>query len=251
MRLHALTLSFARSLVRSFAVGTWEEYADHLRPFGAKLVTYPWDGPEDERLMMDALVSGEISALVLDETALRNLDGNNCSTRIVEDIQPIKVTGQTAGFGVRSDSDRVITAYSAALRALMENDQLQELRNQFIYVEHALCKDSSIATDYTQVQWQDVAGLWIILGFSVAIALLVVAFYRVWFHSLRRRHIFRRTRSISQGMSRSLTVIADKNMASSKLAGAMDRMGNEMLYNDQYAGASNGYIDGSQCPPQR
>jgi len=201
--------------------------------------------------MMDALVSGEISALVLDETALRNLDGNNCSTRIVEDIQPIKVTGQTAGFGVRSDSDRVITAYNAALRALMENDQLQELRNQFIYVEHALCKDSSIATDYTQVQWQDVAGLWIILGFSVAIALLVVAFYRVWFHSLRRRHIFRRTRSISQGMSRSLTVIADKNMASSKLAGAMDRMGNEMLYNDQYAGASNGYIDGTQCPPQR
>jgi len=232
-------------------VGTWGEYADYLRPFGAKLVSYPWDGPDDEQIMMDALVSGEISALVLDETALRNLDGNNCSTRIVEAIQPIKVTGQTAGFGVRPDADRVITAYNVALRALMENDQLQELRDQFIYVEHAVCKDTTVSTDYTQVQWQDVAGLWIILGISVAVALLVVAFYRAWHHSLQRRNFFRKTRSISQGMSRSLTLMADKNMSSSELTDAMDPLGSEMLYDDQYAGASNGYIDGTQCPPTK
>ena len=231
-------------------VGTWSEYVDYLRPFGAKTVPYSWDSPEDERKMVDALVSGEISALVLDETALRNLDARNCSTKIVETIQPIKITGQTAGFGVRPDADRIITAYNEALRSLMQNDQLQDLREQFVYVRGAACKDNTVSTDYTQVQWQDVAGLWIILGLSVAVALLVVVFYRVWHHNLRNRRLFRKTRSISRGMSRSLTLMAEKNMDGA-LAGAMDPMGSELLYEDQYAGASNGYMDGSQCPPRK
>ena len=224
-----MTLQSINEQVTSFAdlqgktVGTWEDYVEDLRPFGPRIVPFAWDSMEDERKMMDALVSGEISALVLDETALRNLDANNCSTKIVEEIQPIKVTGQTAGFA-NGTATRTVSGYNGALRSLMEDDRLQELRDRFIFVEGAACKDQSVSDEYMRVTWNDVAGLWIILGISVAIGCLVIAFYRTWYHGLRDRLFLRSTVTVGRELSRGLTRIADKNMGA-QLEGPLDPKG--------------------------
>lgn len=79
-------------------VGSWVDYNETLVEYGIKVVPFPWETEEDEQVMLDALVSGEIDALVLDETALRILDANNCSTIILEGIPPIQVFGQTTAF---------------------------------------------------------------------------------------------------------------------------------------------------------
>jgi len=59
-----------------------------LLEYGIEIVPFPWEDTTDEIKMLDALVSGEIDALVLDEPALRILDANNCSTMIIEEIKP-------------------------------------------------------------------------------------------------------------------------------------------------------------------
>jgi len=79
-------------------VGSWVDYNETLLQYGINVVPFPWESEEDEQVMLDALVSGEIDALVLDETALRILDANNCSTVLLEGIPPIQVLGQTTAF---------------------------------------------------------------------------------------------------------------------------------------------------------
>ena len=120
----------------------------------------------------------------------------------------------------------------------MENDQLQQLRDEFIYVQGAACKDQSVNSDYMIVTWYDVAGLWVILAGSVGVALLVIALYRLWHHGLRTRMFLKSTVSIGRGVSRSLTLIADKNM--SEVDGTLDPRGSEVLFADK----SLRYIDG-------
>ena len=193
-------------------VGSWSDYNDTLLEYGIKIIEFPWESTDDEQRMLDALVSGQIEALVLDETALRILDANNCSTMIIEGIQPVQIQGQTAAFPKEAPAS-TINEYNKALRSLMENDQLTSLRSEFIFVEGAPCKTSAVQSDFTKVTWSDVAGLWVILGISVALALLVVASFRLWTHWLSKVRYFRRTNSISAGVSRSLTKLADNNMS--------------------------------------
>jgi len=82
----------------TLSVGSWVDYNETLLQYGINVVPFPWESEEDEQVMLDALVSGEIDALVLDETALRILDANNCSTVLLEGIPPIQVLGQTTAF---------------------------------------------------------------------------------------------------------------------------------------------------------
>jgi ABC-type amino acid transport substrate-binding protein len=249
-----MTIQSINNQITSFAdlqgkrVGTWDDYTDDLLEDGISAIGFPWDTEEDEQHMMDALVRGEISALVLDETALRFLDAKNCSTMILEDVQPLRVMGQTAGFPSRTPM-RTLNAYNGALRELMEKNQIGDLRDEFIFVEQASCKKSGLNSDFMSVTWNDVAGLWVILALSVALACLTILSYRVWHHALRKRAALKKTVDLSQNLSRAFMMMAEKNMSDRDrdfdLNSAMDPHGSEMLRYDGYQGASAGYVDGS------
>ena len=157
---------------------------------------------------------------------------------------PVQVLGQTTAFPtgtpgttlseyvltstdgrsrVGPDSDslmrcalRSFARYNLALRQLMEQDQLTSLRNEFIYVDGAPCKSSSVQSDFSKVTWHDVAGLWVILAISVGVGLLVVASYRCWSHWLSKSRAFRKTTQMTEGFSRTIQSMADNNMSGRK-----------------------------------
>ena len=98
----------------------------------------------------------------------------------------------------------------------MEQDQLTSLRNEFIFVDGAPCKSSSVQSDFSKVTWHDVAGLWVILAISVGVGLLVVASYRCWSHWLSKSRAFRKTTQMTEGFSRTIQSMADNNMSGRK-----------------------------------
>lgn len=199
-------------------VGTWEPYAEWLLEYGIVAVPFEWESTEDERIMMDALVGGEIDALVIDEPSLRHLDAYNCSTVIVETIRPVGVQGQHTAFPANVSSDTV-GAFNVALRQLLDEDQLTDLRDEFIYVEGLPCKSSAVNENFMRVTWNDVAGLWVMLGISIAFGLLMVTSYRLWNHWLSKTSLFRKPSSLAHGWSRHLESMADRNMSGKDFGG--------------------------------
>ena len=109
----------------------------------------------------------------------------------------------------------------------MEQDQLTSLRNEFIYVDGAPCKSSSVQSDFSKVTWYDVAGLWVILAISVGVGLLVVASYRCWSHWLSKSRAFRKTTRMTQYFSTKIQSMADNNMSGRKssIGDALDGCG--------------------------
>jgi hypothetical protein len=101
----------------------------------------------------------------------------------------------------------------------MEQDQLTSLRNEFIFVDGAPCKSSSVQSDFSKVTWHDVAGLWVILAISVGVGMVVVASYRCWSHWLSKSRAFRKTTQMTEGFSRKIQSMADNNMSGRKSIG--------------------------------
>ena len=209
------TLPRRMSDLATLRVGTWSEYTDFLlRDYGIDAVPFEWESIEDERRMMDALVGGEIDALVLDEPLLRYLDANNCSTVFVESIKPVQVQGLHTGFPVTA-SPSTVDAYNLVLQDLLERDQLNDLREKFVYQEGLACKSSAASENAMLVTWDDVAGLWLMLAVSIGLALVVMGSFRLWNHWLSKTRMFRKTSQVTRAWSGQLQSVVDKNLSAS------------------------------------
>jgi hypothetical protein len=162
------------------SVATWTDYQDELaNSYRLQTIGFPWDNKEHEEIMVDGLVRGDYDALILDYSTLSVIDADNCETRLLP--SQFDVTDQTVGFPKSSwQREGLLDAYDLALRELKEFGTIEKLQNEYIYLPLAECKSGDTSTGYTSVSWEQVAGLWIILGATVGFGCLWIVSYRLW-----------------------------------------------------------------------
>ena len=175
-------------------VASWSGYEEPLSKYGITITPFPWDNSDDEKAMVQALLDGTVDALVLDSSALKILDADNCDTMLVG--QEFDKVDQTVGFSPQTFENEVfVDAYNLAIRLLIETGVIERLENEYIDVPLADCKQSGVQDGYSVVQWGEVAGLWVILGAAVGLGILLIICYRIWRHfkpSLIKKTWFRR-----------------------------------------------------------
>ena len=181
-----LTISQIQSDVRGVedlggrSVGSWTDYVDDLqKDYKVYAKEYPWDNKEDEKVMLNALVQGEIDALVLDYPTLAALDSANCKTKLVP-TQFSLFDFAVAFPASAANRTNLIRDYNYALRNLKEYGTVEILKNKYLSGAGLECKSGKTETGKSYVTWDQVAGLWIILGGTILIGVVFVAGYRIW-----------------------------------------------------------------------
>lgn len=228
------------------AVASWSGYEDDLRDkYKVQIIPYPWGDVADERKMAEDLVNGLVSAVVLDDSALRSLDADNCQTMIVGN--QFDVFDQAVGFPRSTwQNTEFVDVFNIRMRQLLEAGEIENLQEEYIDVQLASCKTDNVEEEYTVVTWNEVSGLWVILGSAVGFGILLVIVYRLWLYakpSLLEKAWFRTMFPFlipKSRLHRSLRKMVSKGMSKK------DRyLNDEDIYEQRYEGAPVGYVDGS------
>ncbi|KAL4431059.1 hypothetical protein ABPG75_006315 [Micractinium tetrahymenae] len=177
-----LTASQLQSSIRSVEdlpgkrVGTWDdpEYTSDLSKRGITVLGYPWNTDEDLQNMFDAVRQGDIQALVLDSYVLEYSASSQCDLMLVggtwDDYD------QAVAFPSNFDDSPFLKEYNRILVALKDMGQMENLERQWINPPEATCKTRGVTETTTQISFQEVSGLWILLAASVGVAgVLVIA----------------------------------------------------------------------------
>lgn len=180
-----LTISQIQSDIRSVddlsgrAVGTWSDYVSDLqKDFKVYAKGYPWDNVDDEKVMLNALLQSELDALVLDFSTLSVMDSSTCETRLIP-TQFNLFDFAVAFPSSAANRTNLIKDYNDALRNLKEFGTTEILLNKYLSGEGLECKTGKTQTGKSYVTWDQVAGLWIILGGTVVFGGILVAGYRI------------------------------------------------------------------------
>lgn len=235
------------------AVASWEGYADDIKQqYGVNVVPYAWDGASDEEKMVNDLVKGLVVAVVLDDSALRSIDASNCDTMIVG--SQFDVFDQTVGFPEATWKNyEFIDAFNLNIRRLLESGEIERLQNEFIQVDLADCKTSSVQNTYSSVSWAEASGLWFILLMAVVAGFLLVIVYRVWLSykdRLTSKHWFQKCFPFlveKSALNRSLHTMVKRGLSKSVRQDAINAgyTNGEDWQQYKYTGTPVGYIDGS------
>jgi len=180
-----LTISQIQSDIRGVddlsgrAVGTWSAYVSDLqKDFKVFAKEYPWDNTDDEKVMFNALLQSDIDALVLDYATLSVMDSSSCETRLIP-TQFNLFDFAVAFPASAANRTNLISDYNNALRNLKEFGTTEILINKYLSDAGLECKSGKTQTGKSYVTWDQVAGLWIILGGTVGIGLILVVGYRM------------------------------------------------------------------------
>lgn len=180
-----LTISQIQSDIRSVddlsgrKVGTWNDYVEDLqKDFKIFAQGYPWDNKEDEKVMLDALLQGDVDVLVLDYATLTVLDSASCDTRMIP-TQFNLFDFAVAFPASAANRTSLMRDYNDALRNLKEFGSVEILLNKYLSVGGLECKTGKTQSGKSYVTWDQVAGLWIILGGTVGLGVLLVIVYRI------------------------------------------------------------------------
>lgn len=228
------------------AVASWSGYEDSLRDkYKVQIIPYPWADVADERKMAEDLVNGLVSAVVLDDSALRSLDADNCDTMIIG--QQFDVFDQTVAFprSTWKNTD-FMDAFNIRMRQLLQAGEIENLKEEYIDVQLASCKTDNVDNQYSVVTWKEVSGLWVILGSAVGLGILLIILYRLWLYakpSLLEKAWFRTVFPFLVPKSRLHRSL--KKMVSTGMSKKDRYLSDEDIWEQRYEGASVGYVDGS------
>lgn len=236
------------------AVASWSGYAEDLQDrYSLKVIPYEWNGESDEQKMIDDLLSGLVVAIVLDDSALRNMDASNCDTMLVGG--QFDLTDQTIGLPKSTWTNYdFVDALNLNIRWLWESHEIERLKKDYIEVNPADCKTDSLQNTYSQVTWDEASGLWFILLIAVLTGLLLVFAYRMWLYvkpSMIQKRWFQSWFPFlvpKSALNRSLHTMVQKGL-SNRLKRDDSSTGHYMDSEDwdqyKYQGTPQGYIDGS------
>ena len=197
--------------------------------------------------MIEALTNGTIKALVSDAAVLRSKDAQNCGTVIVGAEFDISDAGPLFPAGTPR---ALVEAYDRALLELQLGGIFQEMYARFISPKPASCKNLGVQDQTSSVTWQEAAGLWVILGVGAGIGLLLVGNH--WLMKwavprLRKQPWFYRCcpcanprSTITRSYTAAVSIGGFTRTPRVPAGGDKDE-----LWDERYAGASEGYLDGS------
>ncbi len=230
---------------------------EYLPKYNIKAVPYVWETEADEVGMINSVTNGTLKALIMDANVLRVYDAENCATVLVGEEFDLQDSGPIFPTGT---PDEIVQAYDLALLQLQKATVFEAMYARYINPKPASCKVSEVQTETSSVTWQEAAGLWVILGVAACLGLLLVGNH--WFLKwavprLRKQAWFYRccpcanprsalTRSYTAAVSIGGFTRTPRVPAGGDKEGTMDA-----LWDDRYAGASEGYLDGSADMMQR
>jgi hypothetical protein len=158
------------------AVATWTDYTENLQKYGIAAASYPWDTVQDEQAMIGALKDGTVKALVLDGSFLDYVSASNCDLTVVgggfESYE--QATAFPAGF----TNTALIDEYNKALANLISDGTVAAIGDEQLLPADASCQTSDGLILYA-VPFSQVAGLWIMLGASIGVALVFMLFHLI------------------------------------------------------------------------
>ena len=136
-------------------MGAWEDTTDALLKYGIIAIPFPWETTEDEEVMVNALLSGSIQALVLDESFLMYRASNSCDLAVVG--AKFYEYDQAIAFPKGFDNPDLLNAVNAALVELREEGILDDLHAEFVAPPEAKCKTSLMNEGATKISWTQVS----------------------------------------------------------------------------------------------
>ena len=247
-------------------VGTWDAFVEPLKKYNVMSTPFPWDNTEDEAFMIEQLHQGFITALVMESPVLYVHDATQCDTLLVGSV--FDKVDLSAVFPPGFTDTVLLDNYNDAVIAVLATGADEVLNARFIEVPRAPCKDGDFTSSTTQhVEWGQVSGLWVMLGAAVGISLLLLAIKWVprwvarsesWSRWLpccvamtqpNQRVLKARTTMLKIG-SGSLSRRTPKSAQPRIPLSPEELHKDNMQWMERYAGASDGYMDGSLDAPE-
>eukprot|EP00884_Botryococcus_braunii_P020510 jgi/Botrbrau1/7142/Bobra.0143s0019.1 len=182
--------------LRGKAVGTWDGYKRIFNgsnaqdyPFSPQFL--PWNNEADEAVMLQALRSNRIVALLIDEPFAQVKASTNCDLHIVgSSFEPTDL-------GLAFPSwfpDRDIRLFSEASKANAEDGLLKNVYRKYFNSSTACDPlDTSGAIQFTQL-----SGLWYIMGMAIVVAIFCIAGSHITWATGTNKLVAQHTKSIAR-----------------------------------------------------
>lgn len=185
-------------------VGTWTEYLPQLRKYGINARDFPWETADDEAVMLNALTTGAVQALVLDESFLVYRASSSCDIAVVGPTFQVfdQATALSPSFSRANPS--LLDEINTALIELREERVVSQLEEEFIDPPEAACKKLSADGNGNSVSFSQVAGLWVLLAGGIAVALALTAAIKLH-ERYTKQHLDRLGSTLKRQMSRVVT----------------------------------------------
>lgn len=160
--------------LRGRAVGTSPIYIERLTKYGIQAIPYPLNNGSDYLTWRTLVSTGELAALVRDTPALQWLANTDPLCSVVVLPQAVEPFDYGIAFH-KNTSEGVVDAWSRAILVLQEDGTLQQLKDSWIVNPTQGCQViSAVNNNASAVRFQDLYGLWIILGAGIVMGALIM-----------------------------------------------------------------------------
>lgn len=201
------------------AVGTWTDYLEKLAKDGIPAIGYKWDVVEDEVGMLDALLTGKVSAFVLDANFVEYVAGHNCSFSAV----PERFLLNDVGLGMHNEFPLpLVNELNNAIIKVIGAGINEELLSTLVTNFGGPCSvRASDVSPSSQLQVQQVLGLWVILALAMMVGAAVLGLK--WFRIRAAKKLkAKQALALARTLSRSFSF----NKASPRRSASWDRAAN-------------------------
>jgi len=151
-------------------VGVFEAETHSLSKYSlTQMVPFPWASLEDEKAMISALKEKKIAALLIDGPFASYTAAQDCSLHIAGSF--VRTINFAFAFDNKTDFT-YIDYFNTALAVLQDDGTEEFLWKKYMDVD-GKCSSSSIDLANAQITFEQLGGLWILLGSAMGLGLVV------------------------------------------------------------------------------
>jgi ABC-type amino acid transport substrate-binding protein len=184
-------------------VGTWSQYRPELSKYGVIPIPFPWENDADEAAMINSLTNGTIQALVLDESFLVYKASLSCEIAVIG--QKFEELNQAVAFPRGFNDTALLGAVNQALVELKEDGTISLLRDTYVDPPEASCKTSLVGDAAAKITLEQLAGLWVMLGVGIGIALFIAVVYKLHVR-YAHQHVVKLSSTITRKITKSFSL---------------------------------------------
>ena len=154
-------------------VASWVGDVQTLAEYGIDAVGMPWNTAQDELAMFNMLRSGTVDALVVDSALAMYNVAPDCGLLLLDEAFEYADVAYAFRPGLQ-DTD-VVEVFNAAIIDVIQGGGLEVVVNSFMKFPNPDCRNGiNVAESGDTIEFNQVAGLWIVFGVIGGLALLWV-----------------------------------------------------------------------------